>query len=100
MKKIWRLTIPAAIFALAAAGCAGPTRTEMDYGTSCKLAVANQTLHPEAARNESPVTGMDAPAASKVYEKYVKGFEKPAGSEQTYIIPVAAQGGTFGGTAP
>jgi Flp pilus assembly protein TadD len=95
MKKIWQAVSLAAFFA-ATAGCAGnATRTEMDYTTSYKLAIANQTLYPEAARNEAPVTGMQAPEASKVYERYIKSFEKPTGSEQSYIIPLAAQGGAF-----
>jgi hypothetical protein len=71
----------------------------MDYSVSYKLAIANQTLHPEAAMNLKPVTGMQAQEASKIYDKYVKSFEKQA-SEQTYVIPMAAQGGSFNNTAP
>jgi hypothetical protein len=95
MKRIW-LAVSLAAFFAAAVGCA-PTRSEMDYGTSYKLAIANQTLYPEAALNKAPVTGMMAPEASKIYEKYVKSFEKQA-PEQTYVIPLTPQGGSFSNT--
>jgi hypothetical protein len=58
-------------------GC-GPTRLEMDYGTSHKLQVVNQTLDPAAEKNLTPVYGMDGPAADKALQKYRKEFEKPA----------------------
>ena len=72
--------IAAGIIAVALLSCAGPgpSRLEMDYGTSAKLAVVNQTLNPEAAKNLEPVTGMDGEAAEGVAERYRKGFEKPA----------------------
>ncbi len=93
MKKTWLLAALAAL----CAGCAvgNPARIEADYTTSYNLALAGQTLHPEAALNTRPVTGMLAPEASKVYERYLKGLERPAETEQGYIIPLAAQGGTF-----
>lgn len=98
MKKIWQAISLAAFFAVITAGCAGnAARVQMDYGTSYKLAIANQTLHPEAARNEVPVAGMQAPEASKIYERYVKSFEKQA-QEQTYIIPLTPMGGSFSNT--
>jgi hypothetical protein len=71
---------------------------EMDYTTSYKLAITNQTPHPEAAQNELPVTRMQVPEASKIYERYVKSFEKQATPEQNYIISVTAQGGSFSNT--
>jgi len=102
MRTIWRLAIPAALLA-ATAGCAcRETAMERNYGASYKMEIANQTLDPEASQNLQPVTGMEAPEAAKVYESYVKGFEKPAGSVQTYIIPIG-DGGSFsnnGGGSP
>jgi hypothetical protein len=59
------------------------------------MEIANQTLHPGAAQNLVPVTGMGAPESAMVYESYVKGFEKRAGQAPTYIIPLGAEGGTF-----
>ena len=59
-------------------GCPEPSRVEMDYGTSYKLAIFNQTLNPDAEKNLEPVEGFDGMAARAVTEKYRKGFqEKP-----------------------
>jgi hypothetical protein len=59
-------------------GCATePSRVEMDYGTSFKLAKFNQTLNPEAEKNLEPVTGIDAQVGDKIMEKYQKSFERP-----------------------
>ncbi|OGP63498.1 MAG: hypothetical protein A2170_03985 [Deltaproteobacteria bacterium RBG_13_53_10] len=67
------------VVAVALISCAGPSpsRLEMDYGTSAKLAVVNQTLNPEASKNLGPVTGMDGEAAEGIMERYREGFEKP-----------------------
>ncbi len=61
---------------IALVSCARPSRLKMDYGTSAKLVVLNQTLNPEASKNLEPVTGMDGEAAEGVMERYRKGFEK------------------------
>ena len=44
---------------LGAGACAGPSRVEMDYGTSVKLSAFNQTLNPQAGKNLGPVAGFD-----------------------------------------
>lgn len=64
-----------AIF-LISTGCAGPSRLEMDYGTSVKLAKFNQTLNPDAEKNLEPVTGFDGGAAQATMGRYRKGFEE------------------------
>src|SRR4030042_5662985 len=58
-------------------GCAGPTRLEMDYGTSFNLSNFNQILNPEAEKNLEPVTGLNGKAGQATMEKYQKDFEKP-----------------------
>lgn len=63
---------------LISVSCAGPTRLEMDYGTSYKLAKFNQILDPAAEKNCTPVTGLDGRAAQGMVEKYRKGFEEKA----------------------
>ena len=61
------------------AGCAKPfSRLDRDRGNAFHLAIANQTLHPESAKNLEPVTGMDGKAAQTVTERYRKDFEKTA----------------------
>ena len=66
------------VIAVALLSCAGPSRLQMDYGTSAKLAVVNQTLHPEAGKNLEPVMGMEGKAAEGAMERYREGFKKPA----------------------
>ncbi len=76
MKRTW---IGLVISSLLAAGCAAstPTRLDMDYGTSCKLAKVNQILNPNAEKNLNPVYSMDGQAVQRAMEKYRKDFEKP-----------------------
>ena len=57
-------------------GCAGPSRLEMDFGTSSKLMKVNQTWNPEAEENIEPVSGFDGKAAQANIERYRKDFEK------------------------
>jgi len=79
-----------AIF-LISAGCASiPSRLEMDYGTSFKLAKFNQILDPEAEKNLEPVTGFDGGAAQATIGRYRKGFEeKPVAPTFTLSIGTA-----------
>ena len=72
------------------AGCAGPSRLEIDYGTSHKLSKFNQILDPEAEKNLEPVMGFDGNAARRVIEKYEKDFEKPS-PPPTFILGVQSQ---------
>lgn len=75
-----------AIF-LISTGCAGPSRLEMDYGTSVKLAKFNQIVNPQAEKNLEPVTGFDGEAAQAAIGRYRKGFEeKPAALPFTFSI--------------
>jgi hypothetical protein len=71
-------------------GCAG-SRLDRDRGNSFHQAIANQTLHPESAKNLEPVTGFDGRAAQSVIERYEKDFEKP---EPT--VPYTLTIGTIG----
>ena len=74
------------------AGCAG-SLVEQEWGTSYKLAVANQTLNPDAEKNLEPVYGMDNKAADKVVNKYNKEFDK-APQVPVYSMGVAGGLGT------
>lgn len=90
IKKCFALIGLVALFAFAA-GCAGPTRLEMDYGTSFKLAKFNQILNPEAEKNLEPVTGFDGGAAKATMDRYQKDFEKPT-PPPTYVLSVGSIG--------
>lgn len=88
-----RMMILAAFLALLiVAGCAGPTRLESDFGTSCKLMHVNQVLNPDASKNLQPVTGLDGVAARNMLERYRKEFEKPSAAP-VYTLGVMPSGG-------
>jgi hypothetical protein len=90
MKKRGFLLIGLVGIFLISVGCAGPTRVEMDYGTSFKLSKFNQTLNPEAEKNLEPVTGFDGGAAQGTIGRYQKGFEeKPPAPTFTLSIGTA-----------
>ncbi len=75
-------------------GCAWQqSRVEMDYGTSHQLQIYNQTLNPEAAKNQAPVTGLNGSAAQNAVDKYQKGFEKESPTSTTYQINMGSMGG-------
>lgn len=80
------------ILVLILIGCATPSRLEMDYGNSFRMAVANQILNPGAEENLAPVTGFDEQAARITIEKYRKDFEKPAPAEKAFIMSPAQLG--------
>jgi hypothetical protein len=71
--------------------CAGPTRVEMDYGTSYKLQKFNQTANPDAEKNLAPVQGLDSRASAGAVEKYQKEFEKEQ-KAPSYIFNLGTTG--------
>ena len=82
--KDWIL-IGSIFICLTLASCVGPSRLEVDYGTSHKLATFNQVLDPDAEKNLESVEGFDGNAARRVVEKYEKDFEKPV-PPPTYLL--------------
>ena len=93
MRKIMLLIGIVAAFSLTV-GCAWQeSRVAMDYGTSHQLQKYNQTLNPEAAKNQTPVTGMSGQAAQSASDKYQKGFEKESQTSTSYQINVGSMGG-------
>lgn len=89
-KTLCAISVLVAVTGLA--GCATQSRVGMDFGTSFRLAVANQVLNPDAAENLAPVEGMSGDVAHKVYERYLKQFEKPE-KEPTFVFTIGSQGG-------
>ena len=73
------------IMLLALCGGCGPTRTQMDFGTSYQLAKFNQIQNPQAEKNLKPVEGMDGQAAQNAVEKYHQDFKKPAPAQNFSI---------------
>ena len=70
------------------AGCT-PTRLEMDYGNSYRLARTQQILLPESEQNLTPQEGLDGKAAQHALELYRKTFEQPP-PPPTFAISVGA----------
>jgi len=93
MKKFSILAV--AITAMMAFGGCAPSKVEMDYGTSYKLAKYNQILNPDAEKNLKPVEGMDGKAANAAVEKYQKGFERTA-PQPTFTFSIGGAGNSAG----
>ena len=89
MHKLSLTIIAGMVLALLAVGC-GPTRTQMDFGTSYQLAKFNQIQNPQAEKNLKPVEGMDGQAAQNAVEKYHKDFEKPSPA-QNFSISISGK---------
>ena len=96
MEKRSYFLIGAVVIFLIFAGCAGPSRLAMDFGTSHKLAKFNQTLNPDAEKNLEPVAGFEGRAAQAVIERYREGFEKAAPSTPGPMFTVRGITGGMG----
>jgi tRNA G46 methylase TrmB len=80
---------------LAACGTTAPERLDAQMGTSVEMAVARQTLNPQAARDEQPVGGIDGKTADALVDRYHKTFEKPT-TVNIFNIGVGSGGSTLG----
>ncbi len=94
MKKYF-LILSGLIFLATMLAACGPSRLQMDYGTSYQLQKFNQAANPEAGKKVEAAEGMDGLAAQAIKEKYQKSFEK-APPAQVYSLTI---GGISGGTA-
>ena len=60
------------------AGCVSRTpRWDARFGDATRAAFAQQILHPEAARDGRPVSGIDGQAAVTAQQRYQKSFSEP-----------------------
>ena len=91
MKKITKIAISLLPLIVLILGC-GPTRLEMDYGTSYQLQKYSQTFNPQAEKNLKPVVGLNGKAAQNAVEKYQKAFEKSSDSSATYQFSIGSTG--------
>lgn len=87
-----QLLAGAAICLLSA--CA-PTTPQWDvsFGNSVRAAIAQQTLNPDASRNQDPVSGMDGRAAREAIGRYQKSFKEPPPQPSVFTIGVGNGGG-------
>lgn len=70
------ISVVGAFFLISA--CA-PVTPQWDarFGDSVRMAIAQQTLNPDASRNTDPVLGIDGRAASESMNRYHESFKKP-----------------------
>jgi hypothetical protein len=87
-KRYGMFLVSVVLLGVMLAGCA-PTRLEMDYGNSYRLASAQQILLPEGEKNLAPQEGLDGKAAQHALERYRKTFEQPP-PPPTFAISVGA----------
>jgi hypothetical protein len=96
MKRFF-LVLSGLFFLAAILAACGPTRLQMDYGTSYQLQKFNQIANSEAGKKAEPAEGMDGQAAQATKEKYQKSFEKEPPA-QVYNLSIGGVGGTTGTT--
>lgn len=74
------------------AACANPplvkTTPHWDgqFGSSARIALAQQIIDPKAGRNTDPVAGMDGQAAHGAYERYQRSFSGSAPQAPVFMI--------------
>jgi hypothetical protein len=51
-----------------------PPRMDAKFGEALDMAIAQQTLHPEASLDTEPVMGIDGLAADAAFDSYRKSF--------------------------
>jgi len=83
-----RLLVPS-LLAASLAACSLSPRVDRQFGSSMKLAQAQQTLNPQARNNRSPVNGLDAQAARSAYESYQRSYAQPEQQQNSFAIGVS-----------
>ncbi len=68
------------------------TELEKSFGDAYYASIKNQTLNPDAAKNLSPVTGMDGRTAEEILKMYHKSYQKEQAAP-TYIFNVGQGAG-------
>ncbi len=61
------------------------SQRKQPMGDSFRSARDNQVLNPDAARDLTPVYGLDGEAAERVYHRYLQTFEKPSKGSTTIL---------------
>lgn len=83
-----RTTLLILAIAVAASACSTSPRMDREFGSSLRLAKAQQTLNPDAKLNRSPVNGLDAQAAKAAYDSYQRSFAAPDAQSNGFTIGV------------
>lgn len=89
MKIETGFTIMIALLLGSAVGCTKqPTRFDTFQGTAYELAKESQINNPDSGIHTGPALGLDGAIATRVIDRYEKGFEKPAPKTESYSINV------------
>jgi hypothetical protein len=77
-----------AVIAMAASlgACSLTPQVDRNFGSSVRLALAQQTLNPQARDNRSPVNGLDAQAAKSAYDNYQRSYASPEQQQNSFSI--------------
>ncbi len=86
MKKGLYFTILIVAIVAVSTGCATHPRVDSFYGTSYELSKQSQIHNPQAGVADGPSVGLEGDIASKVMERYEKGFEKAEPKTEIYSM--------------
>lgn len=91
MKRTHFLIMVCALLLGFMTGCTSMTPMyDRHFGEAVSLVKAQQTLHPEASRNQDTVKGMDGKAAKSAYDAYQKSYTAPEPQANVFAIGVGA----------
>lgn len=80
----------AALSPVLLAACASPDTDDVRFGAAVRLAVAQQTVDPQAAARLGAPEGMDGASARSALQLYQQSFATPAPRSDTYTIGVGS----------
>ncbi len=88
MKKIFLVLLNLLVIVMLLGGCTGFSgRLDNDYGNSHRLAIANQTLNPEAEKNLEPVYGIDGNRSTIIIKRFRESFtESPCKLKSPLVL--------------
>lgn len=74
---------------LSLSACATTPHYDQYFGSSVRLAQAQQTLYPEAAGQRRSVNGVDGPSAVAAYQNYQQSFSTKEDQNGAFSIGVS-----------
>lgn len=84
--RFYKLGAALAVLTAALAGCMPVAPYwQANFGNSVRATVASQIADPAAARNTSPVTGLDGRAAEGAQTRYERSFSTPTPHESAMV---------------
>ncbi|MGB9128253.1 MAG: hypothetical protein WCB97_01255 [Thiobacillus sp.] len=93
----WTAGTLAAVLLLAGCVTRAPV-VDQHFGEAVNMAKAQQTVNPDASRDQDPVAGLDGQAANAVIDRYHKSYETPPQPVNVFTIGIGG-GGTSSGTS-